>query len=275
LSLKKFFIYSTLFHAFIIAVILLTIPVAKEKRKGDEFMTNLVSPDEIAEKPRIMPVPHMRPVPRSMPRIRQRTIPRPAVPAPNIKEHEKNSYERGGPLSQPPVARAPSHPASQGRNREERPESRGGNMSKPQSAGPSLKDKLFDKKIIGDIAKQSIEKYEKENKDKTFTFNAKEYKFLIYNRRLKDRIESVWEYPREAAEKGIYGDLIIKFAITKNGSLGAVEIVRTSGHKNLDDAAIKALKDAAPYWPLPDEWNMDAYSIEGHFVYTIYGYGII
>ena len=135
-----------------------------------------------------------------------------------------------------------------------------------------MKEKLFDKNIISDIVKRDIEKNDKENKGKTFTFDTSEYKFLIYNRRLKERIENIWKYPPEAAERGIYGDLIIKFSIKKNGRLGDVELVRTSGHKDLDDAAIKALKDGAPYWPLPEEWNMEAYTIEGHFIYTIYGY---
>jgi protein TonB len=56
--------------------------------------------------------------------------------------------------------------------------------------------------------------------------------------------------------------------------LGAVELIRTSGHKSLDDAAMKALKEGEPYWPLPDEWGMEAYTIEGHFIYSIYGYYI-
>jgi protein TonB len=116
---------------------------------------------------------------------------------------------------------------------------------------------------------------EKEDKkDKTFTFDAKEYRFLIYNRRLKERIESIWHYPPDAAAQGIHGELIIRFTIKKNGHLGAVEIVRTSGYKNLDDAAIEALRDGDPYWPLPAEWDMEGYTIEGHFVYSLYGYYI-
>ena len=119
------------------------------------------------------------------------------------------------------------------------------------------------------------EKSEREKrgvKKRSLTLNTKDYKFLIYNKRLKERIESIWIYPNEAASRGIYGDLVIRFTIKKNGTLGAVELMRTSGHQNLDTAAIKALKDGEPYWPLPDEWGMDAYTIVGHFVYTIYGY---
>jgi periplasmic protein TonB len=147
---------------------------------------------------------------------------------------------------------------------------------KPDYLQPSFREKIFDKSVIGDLAKRDIEKEEKGNKDKgkSFSFDTDEFEFLIYNRRLKERIEHIWIYPPEAAAKGIYGDLIIRFTIKKNGQLGSVELVRTSGHKSLDDAAIKALRDGAPYWPLPREWNLEGYTIEGHFIYTIYGYYI-
>jgi protein TonB len=135
---------------------------------------------------------------------------------------------------------------------------------------PSTKEKLFDRNIIGDIARRDVNKEERE--DRTFSFDVKEMRYLTYLKRLKERIESIWIYPPDAAAKGIYGDLLIKFTIKKNGKLGAVEVVRTSGYENLDEAALKALRNAEPFWPLPDEWGMEAYTIQGHFVYTIYGY---
>jgi len=52
--------------------------------------------------------------------------------------------------------------------------------------------------------------------------------------------------------------------------VGAVELVRGSGYPILDKAALEALKEASPYWPLPEEWGMEAYTIEGNFVYNIY-----
>jgi protein TonB len=106
------------------------------------------------------------------------------------------------------------------------------------------------------------------------TFSTKEYKYYGYNTRLREKIESVWNYPYEAVQKGIYGDLVIQFTILKSGKLGAVRLIRTSGYTMLDNAAMKALRDAAPFWPLPDEWKEDAYTITGHFVYTLGGFYI-
>ncbi len=89
---------------------------------------------------------------------------------------------------------------------------------------------------------------------------------------LKKKIERVWQYPPQAAMRGIYGDLYIKFTIDKKGKLISLELLRTSGYKMLDDAAIKALKDAEPFWPLPDDWQKDSLTITGHFIYTLHGF---
>lgn len=129
------------------------------------------------------------------------------------------------------------------------------------------KDRLFDKEIIGKLAQK-----EREAKpDNSITFSTKEYQYQGYMQRLKEKIEGIWRYPRDAAERGIYGDLYIRFTIKKNGKLGAVDLIRTSGYKSLDEAAIRALRDAEPYWPLLDEWGRDGLTITGHFVYTHYG----
>ena len=86
---------------------------------------------------------------------------------------------------------------------------------------------------------------------------------------LRKKIESIWVYPPEAARLGISGDLYIDFVIKKDGKLGNIDVVRTSGFRDLDKAAIKALKDAEPFWPLPEDWENDDLEIKGHFIYIL------
>ncbi len=131
--------------------------------------------------------------------------------------------------------------------------------------------KLFDSDVIMESGKDvNIKNIERGSSD--ITFDVKEFRYHGYLTRLKEKIESIWVYPRSAAEKGIYGDLYIRFTINKKGKLRNVELIRTSGYRELDEAAIKALKDGEPYWPLPDEWGVEDFTITGHFIYTIYGY---
>jgi protein TonB len=87
-------------------------------------------------------------------------------------------------------------------------------------------------------------------------------------RMLRERIEDVWQYPGEAAKRGISGDLYIKFVINRDGHLTDIKLLRTSGYRLLDEAAMNALKNAEPYWPLPEDWDKDTLEIKGHFIYV-------
>ncbi len=60
-------------------------------------------------------------------------------------------------------------------------------------------------------------------------------------------------YPSEARRSGIYGSLRLMVAILPDGSLKEVELLESSGHKVLDDAAIRIVELGAPYAPFPDE----------------------
>lgn len=268
LTIKRFFAYSIALHISIFIVALSIVSPVKGKR-GEEFFARLVSPEEIfTPSPHISAIPKVRPFPTAKPRA--------SMPTPKVEKGVQTvpgpGFSSFKPLSPPFKPLLPPASPSQGvegRSEIGSQENKGATQ-KPDVPMPSTREKLFDRGIIGDMAKREIKKEDKE--ERTFSFDVKEMRYLAYLRRLKERIESIWIYPPDAATKGIYGDLIIKFTIKKNGRLGEVELVRTSGYKNLDDAALRALRDAEPFWPIPDEWGMEVYTIEGHFIYTIYGY---
>ncbi len=133
------------------------------------------------------------------------------------------------------------------------------------------KPNIFDKEILAKLSKNKKENQEKDG-SQGLTFSAKEFNDWGYLQRLKEKIERVWQYPPEAAERGIFGDLYIRFIIDKKGRLQSIELIRTSGYKMLDDAAIRALKEAQPFWPLPDDWQKETLTITGHFIYTLRGF---
>jgi periplasmic protein TonB len=258
-----------------------------EEKKPKEFHARLVTPEEIPG-PLVLPPQRIRPVPALPPATRKRRPSRPLPPS-----------VRRTPSHPPIVRQLPTAPVTptapgEGRGTEKAPttESRtgtgagktgegpgsgksgaGAGLSRetPGSLKPGFSPGKADWDVIGKIAEKGMEG-KKGTPDKPVTFNTKEYKFSGYMTRLREKIESIWAYPPEAAERGIYGDLKIQFTIKKDGKLGEIRLVRTSGYKMLDDAAIRALKDGEPYWPLPEEWHMDSYTILGHFVYTLYGY---
>jgi protein TonB len=264
LTIRRFFAYSIILHVtFFLIAFSIIFPVQDKKR--EEFFARIVSPEEILPPTPPSATLKARPILPARPKTAQ---PRTFVPKPELQKGKQNDPSTSSQSLLPPVA--PVLPEKSLKNGTGISNSEvKGNTQVPNIPIPSTKEKLFDENVIGDIAKKEMTKGEKE---RTFSFDVKEMRYLTYLKRLKERIESIWIYPPDAAAKGIYGDLLIKFTIKKNGKLGSVELVRTSGYKNLDDAAVRALRNAEPFWPLPDEWGIEAYTIQGHFIYTIYGY---
>jgi periplasmic protein TonB len=46
--------------------------------------------------------------------------------------------------------------------------------------------------------------------------------------------------------------LILDVALNKDGSINNITVDRSSGHQVLDDAAIRIVELASPYYPFPD-----------------------
>jgi protein TonB len=105
--------------------------------------------------------------------------------------------------------------------------------------------------------------------DESVTLDTDEFKFISYNRWLKLKVESVLRYPELAAVSGYQGAMYVKFDILKDGSLGSVEMLKSSGYKILDDEAMRSIRASAPFQPLPDEWKMDRYSIRAAVIFYL------
>ena len=60
-------------------------------------------------------------------------------------------------------------------------------------------------------------------------------------------------YPEQARRNKLYGSLRLMVAILPDGSLKEIELLESSGHQILDDAAIRIVRLAAPFAPFPDE----------------------
>lgn len=104
---------------------------------------------------------------------------------------------------------------------------------------------------------------------KELILNTKEYKYWSYLEKVKRKVEAVWRYPEIAKERGISGRLKIAFTIGKDGKIDNKVLLQSSGYSFLDDAAMKALKDASPLAPFPKEWDIEKINIDGTFIYEI------
>lgn len=62
-------------------------------------------------------------------------------------------------------------------------------------------------------------------------------------------------YPEEAKRRNLTGSLVLDVAILPDGKLDNINVIRSSHHKALDDAAIRIVRLASPYAPFPKNFR--------------------
>ena len=87
-----------------------------------------------------------------------------------------------------------------------------------------------------------------------------------YMQKVRQRIYSNWRLPNdEPHPREISGRLVIEFLIGKDGQLLKAEIVQPSGEHLLDISAMRAVKLADRYPPLPDAMQRDVLAVVAIF----------
>jgi protein TonB len=90
-----------------------------------------------------------------------------------------------------------------------------------------------------------------------------------YFEMLNLRIHSVKKYPESARSRHIQGRVKVKFVLLADGSLKDVQVVKTSRHKNLDEAAVNAVKKAAPFPKPPASLFKTPVTFQVHILFEL------
>ncbi len=95
---------------------------------------------------------------------------------------------------------------------------------------------------------RQIEDYNKRPRKKFIGARTEEYAAAQYLEDWRQKVERVGNlnYP-EAAKGKLYGNLLLYVEIRADGSLERVEVQRSSGHRILDEAAMRIVRMSAPY----------------------------
>ncbi len=95
----------------------------------------------------------------------------------------------------------------------------------------------------------------RQERHKPLNSSTQEYKYAAYLEAWRKKVERIGNlnYPDEAKRKRLYGALILNVAVRADGSIKEVRLLRSSGHKVLDDAAIRIVRLAAPFAPFPPD----------------------
>ena len=96
--------------------------------------------------------------------------------------------------------------------------------------------------------------YAKRPKRKFVSANTQEYEYAAYLRAWQARVERIGNlnYPDEARRRSLLGQLVLTVAVRRDGSVEDITIVQPSGVPVLDEAAIRTVRLAEPFGPLPD-----------------------
>jgi len=105
------------------------------------------------------------------------------------------------------------------------------------------------------IIDKQLREYNQRPRKNFIGTRAVEYRFARYVEDWRQKIERVGtlNFPRSSRGK-VYGSLLLNVEIRADGS---VEIKRSSGHKELDEAAMRIVRLAEPYAAFPPEIRKD------------------
>ncbi|HPG94361.1 MAG TPA: TonB family protein [Dokdonella sp.] len=131
----------------------------------------------------------------------------------------------------------------------------------PDLHAPSEREIIERKLEMARLAQEiqrETEQYAKRPKRKYISANTKEYAYASYMSAWVARIERIGNlnYPDEARRQEVHGQLVLTVGLNRDGSIKSIDIIQPSGHKILDDAAIRIVNLATPFNPLPK--NVDA-----------------
>lgn len=77
----------------------------------------------------------------------------------------------------------------------------------------------------------------------------------LYLHNWRTRIEQIGNanYPERARQQQLFGDLRLMVALWPNGEVKEIKVLKSSGHKVLDEAAIRIVRLAEPFSPFPND----------------------
>ncbi|MBI3399476.1 MAG: energy transducer TonB [Deltaproteobacteria bacterium] len=161
---------------------------------------------------------------------------------------------------------------------EKKPEARGQEAEGNKEAlpiAPPLKEErpvtLFPpKERLSELSKEYEKQMPVAEAGKNLSFDSSEPRYVSYLEGMKAKIYHEWAYPYPAAREGQSGRLFVRFTILKDGTLEEVALIKSSGYPMLDDAALSAIRLAAPFYRFPKGFgSLERIAINASFEYIL------
>ena len=92
---------------------------------------------------------------------------------------------------------------------------------------------------------------------------------ISFFRRFKANIYNVWNYPERARLREEQGECLLRIVVSRRGTIDSVELLQSSGSRDLDEEAMRAVRKGAPYGPLPSAYPHPQLKIMAYFSYHL------
>ena len=106
---------------------------------------------------------------------------------------------------------------------------------------------------------QTQKVFAQQPRKKYLSARTKEYRYASYEEAWRAKVERVGNlnFPDEARRQKLSGSLRLAVTLNADGSVKSINVRQSSGHRVLDDAAIRIVRLAAPYARFPKDIRKD------------------
>jgi protein TonB len=113
-------------------------------------------------------------------------------------------------------------------------------------------------RLTAELDRRTLSASQQERR-KSINASTQEYRYASYLEAWRRKVEKIGNlnYPDEARRRKLHGSLILHVAVRVDGSVERVSVRKSSGHKLLDDAAVRIVRLSAPFAPFPPEIRKD------------------
>ncbi|MES9935059.1 MAG: energy transducer TonB [Sedimenticola sp.] len=215
-------------------------PIKTEKPKTHDFLAQVTQEGGGQMEEKVRPTTEITPPARALPTPAQENRP-PAPPAPPKQTEPKRVITKKAPSEKkvdPTPKAQPQKP-----------------KKKRLTAAQLLASTDREIQRLTAELDRKTKLYSKRPRRKRLTASTQEYVYASYLDEWRRKVERVGNlnYPDEAKRRRLYGNLILHVAVRRDGSVEKIRVLQTSGHKLLDDAAVRIVRLAAPFSAFPAE----------------------
>jgi protein TonB len=132
----------------------------------------------------------------------------------------------------------------------------------PDQPLENLSDTEFNNRLASLQAQLDIRRQEYAKRPRRYTISSastQKARDILYLDNWRKKVEAIGNlnYPAQASSQGIYGNLRLLVSLRSDGSVADIRVLSSSGHRILDESAIRIVHIAAPYDPFPPDMRKE------------------